>query len=57
LGFRLPEDAPGLRQVIGSTVFDEMTGDNAVSLVNDEERICDFVGRTAGKFGDAVTED
>ena len=52
----LPEDAPGLASKIHSTAFNEMIGDNAVSQVNDEERICDFVGRTADQFEDAVTE-
>jgi hypothetical protein len=39
-----------------SVAFDEMIGNNAVSRVNDEERICEFVGRTADQFDDAVTE-
>jgi hypothetical protein len=33
-----------------------MIGDNAVSQVNDEERICDFIRRTADQFDDAVPE-
>jgi hypothetical protein len=53
----LPEDAPALEIAMCGTDFNEMIGDNAVNLVNDEERTCDFVGRTAGQFDDAVAPE
>jgi hypothetical protein len=41
---------------MSSTAFNEMIGNNAVSRVNNEERICESVGRTADQFDDVVHE-
>jgi hypothetical protein len=58
---QLPLEAPGLGAALASLGIDETIGNNAHALMNNEEKVCDFVLRMAGHFetvmGTLVADD